>query len=357
MGTNRMRAIDWVSGPPVGHIRLIDQTRLPAELVELEVRTPDQLVDAIARLAVRGAPALGVAGAMGVALAAATLPGSAVEEAVAALRAARPTAVNLASGVDLALAAYRTGGPEAALAAALRLRDDDIAACRAMARRGVDLLDELCPGRDRLTVMTICNTGTLAAVEHGTALGVVERLHAENRLERTLVCETRPLLQGARLTAWELDRMGAPCDLLVDSAAAMTLARGGVDAVLVGADRIAANGDTANKIGTFALSLGAAHAGVPFLVVAPETTVDPGTPTGGAIPIEDRGAAEVCAFAGVRTTPDGATALNPAFDVTPAELITAIVTDRRVVRPPRPPVDPAPTRPAPTQPALDEEEA
>lgn len=345
-----MRTIDWAPGTDAGrgagHVRLIDQTRLPHEFVELEIRTPDELVDAIARLAVRGAPALGVAGALGVALAVATLPADAVDGAVARLRAARPTAVNLATGVDRALAAFRTGGPGAALAAALRMRDDDIAACRSMARRGVDLLDELCPGRDRLTVMTLCNTGALAAVEHGTALGVVGRLHAQRRLERALVCETRPLLQGSRLTAWELGRMGAPCDLIVDSAAAATLARGGVDAVLVGADRIAANGDTANKIGTFALSLGAAHARVPFLVVAPETTVDAATATGDDIEIEDRGPAEVCSVAGVRTSPEGTTARNPAFDVTPADLITAIVTDRRVVRPPDPPGT-----------ALDEEEA
>jgi methylthioribose-1-phosphate isomerase len=197
----------------------------------------------------------------------------------------------------------------------------------------------------------------LAAVEHGTALGVVEQLHVEGRLDRALVCETRPLLQGARLTAWELDRMGAPFDVLVDSAAASTLARGGVDAVVVGADRIAANGDTANKIGTFALSLAAAHAGVPFLVVAPETTVDPGTPTGSHIPIEDRGAVEVCSFHGVRTTPDGATAINPAFDVTPADLITAIVTDRRIVRPPDPPGAVSVGAAVPGIGALDEEEA
>jgi methylthioribose-1-phosphate isomerase len=337
MGATRMRTIDWVPDPQAGHIRLIDQTRLPESLVELQIRTVDELVDAISRLAVRGAPALGVAGAMGVALAVGTLPEAEVTQAVARLRAARPTAVNLASGVDLALAAYHAGGRDAALAAALRLRDDDIAACRSMARRGVDLLAELCRKQGPLTVMTICNTGALAAVEHGTALGVVEQLHADGVLERALVCETRPLLQGARLTAWELDRMGARYDLLVDSAAAATLARGGVDAVLVGADRIAANGDTANKIGTFGLSLGAAHAGVPFLVVAPETTVDPATPTGGHIPIEDRGAAEVRTFHGVRTTPDHTTAINPAFDVTPAELITAIVTERRVVRPPEHP--------------------
>jgi methylthioribose-1-phosphate isomerase len=357
MGANSMRAIDWVSGPDGGHIRLIDQTRLPGTLVELEIRAVEELVDAIHRLAVRGAPALGVAGAMGVALAVGTLPESAALQAIASLRAARPTAVNLAAGVDRTLEAFRAGGPGDALAAALKLRDDDIAACRSMARRGVDLLGELCPDRSRLTVLTICNTGMLAAVEHGTALGVVEQLHLEDRLGRTLVCETRPLLQGARLTAWELQRMGAPCDVLVDSAAASTLARGGVDAVLVGADRIAANGDTANKIGTFALALAAAHAGVPFLVVAPETTVDPRTPTGSHIPIEDRGAAEVCSFHGVRITPDGTTAINPAFDVTPAELITAIVTERRIVRPPDTPGAITRGAAASRDGALDEEEA
>jgi methylthioribose-1-phosphate isomerase len=352
-----MRAIDWVAGPRIGHIRLIDQTRLPGSLVELEIHTVDQLVDAIRRLAVRGAPALGVAGAMGVALAVGTMPESSARQAIERLRVARPTAVNLAAAVDRTLEAFRAGGPGDALATALRMRDDDIAACRSMARRGVELLGELCPGRARLTMMTICNTGMLAAVEHGTALGVVEQLHVEGRLDRALVCETRPLLQGARLTAWELDRMGAPFDVLVDSAAASTLARGGVDAVVVGADRIAANGDTANKIGTFALSLAAAHAGVPFLVVAPETTVDPGTPTGGHIPIEDRGAVEVCSFHGVRTTPDGATAINPAFDVTPADLITAIVTDRRIVRPPDSPGAVPVGAAVPGIGALDEEEA
>jgi methylthioribose-1-phosphate isomerase len=328
-----MRAIDWVpgEGSTPGHIRLIDQTALPATFAELDISQVDQLVDAIGRLAVRGAPALGVAGAMGVALAAQSLPAERARAASAELRAARPTAVNLALGVDTALAAFESGGAPAALAAALRMRDDDIAASFAMAKRGVELLSKLLPDRPRLTVLTLCNTGTLAAVEHGTALGVVERLHLDGRLERALVCETRPLLQGARLTAWELARMGARYDVIVDSAAATTLAGGTVDAVLVGADRIAANGDTANKIGTFALALAARHAYVPFLVVAPETTVDAATPNGDAIQIEDRGSEEVCTFRGVRTTPEDATALNPAFDITPAELITAIVTDQRVM--------------------------
>ncbi|WP_028922397.1 S-methyl-5-thioribose-1-phosphate isomerase [Pseudonocardia acaciae] len=326
-----MRTIDWVPGAGGGHIRLVDQTVLPAELVELDIHRPDQLVDAIRRLAVRGAPALGVAGALGVALAVQDLPAERARAAAAELRAARPTAVNLALGVDTALAAFDSGGAPAALEAALAVRDEDIAASKAMASRGADLLTQLLPDRPRLTVMTLCNTGALAAVEHGTALGVVERLHLDGRLERALVCETRPLLQGARLTAWELARMGARYDVIVDSAAATTLAGGAVDAVLVGADRIAANGDTANKIGTFSLALAARHAYVPFLVVAPETTVDADTPHGDAIEIEDRGSDEVCSFRGVRTTPEGATALNPAFDVTPAELITAIVTDQRVI--------------------------
>ncbi|HEX4251987.1 MAG TPA: S-methyl-5-thioribose-1-phosphate isomerase [Pseudonocardia sp.] len=351
-----MRTIDWVpaDGGP-GHIRLVDQTLLPGTLTELDIRTVDELVDAISRLAVRGAPALGVAGAMGVALAVQTLPAEHVPAAVARLRAARPTAANLAVGVDKAWAQARGGGGSAALAAALAMRDEDIAGCREMARRGAELLGRLVPDRPRLTALTICNTGALAAVEHGTALSVVERLHEEDRLERAVVCETRPLLQGARLTAWELSRMGARYELIVDSAAASILAAGEVHAVLVGADRIAANGDTANKIGTFALALAAVHAGVPFLVVAPETTVDLATPSGFEIEIEDRGADEVRAFRGVPSAPADAPVRNPAFDVTPADLITAIVTDRRVV-------DLAEhrdrsTRPAYLGPSLNEEEA
>jgi methylthioribose-1-phosphate isomerase len=329
-----MRTIDWVSpGSGPGHIRLIDQTRLPTDLCEIDIHELDQLVDAIRRLAVRGAPALGVAGALGVALAVRTLPPELADRAIARLRAARPTAANLALGVDTARTAFERGGAPAALRAALKMRDDDIAGCHAMARRGMDLLTSLLPGRQRLSVLTICNTGALAAVEHGTALGVVERLHLHNRLERAVVCETRPLLQGARLTAWELQRMGAPYDVIVDSAAATTIVRCGIDAVLVGADRIAANGDTANKIGTFSLALASAHASVPFIVVAPETTVDAATATGADIAIEDRGSEEVCMFQGIRTAPAGTTARNPAFDITPAAFITAIVTDRQVITP------------------------
>jgi methylthioribose-1-phosphate isomerase len=322
------RTIDWTDGA----ITLIDQTRLPDEVVILRITELGPLIDAIARLAVRGAPALGVAGALGTALLAATHPGdeAAARAGAARLRAARPTAVNLAWGVDRALARLPDGS-DAVLAEALAIRDEDIAACAAMASRGADLVRELV-ARPRIRVMTICNTGALAAVERGTALGVVGELHARGLLEEALPLETRPLLQGARLTAWELTRMGAPFRLLVDGAAASVLARGLADVVLIGADRITANGDTANKVGSFSLSLAARHAGVPFLVVAPETTIDAATPDGAGIEIEERGADEVTSLRGVRTAPVGTRTVNPAFDVTPASLITAIVTDRRVIR-------------------------
>lgn len=323
-----MRTIDWVDG----EIRLIDQTRLPDDLVVLRITALDLLVDAIARLAVRGAPALGVAGGFGVALLAAANPGdvTAVRAGAARLRAARPTAVNLAWGVDRALARL-SDGPGAVLDEALRIRDEDIAACAAMANRGADLVRELV-SRPRIRAMTICNTGALAAVERGTALGVIGELHARGLLEEALPLETRPLLQGARLTAWELREMGAPFRLLVDSAAASVLARGFADVVLIGADRITCSGDSANKIGSLGLALAARHAGVPFLVVAPESSVDMATPDGAGIDIEERGADEVTSFRGVRSAPAGTLTLNPAFDVTPASLITAIITDRRVIR-------------------------
>jgi methylthioribose-1-phosphate isomerase len=222
-------------------------------------------------------------------------------------------------------------GPGAVLAEALRIRDEDIAACAAMAARGADLVRALV-SRPRIRVMTICNTGALAAVERGTALGVAGELHARGWLEEVLALETRPLLQGARLTTWELAQLGAPYRLLVDSAAASVLARGLADVVLIGADRIVRNGDTANKVGSFGLALAAHHAGVPFVVVAPESSVDPATASGDDVEIEERGPDEVVSFRGVRTAAAGTRTLNPAFDMTPATLITAIVTDRRVVR-------------------------
>lgn len=316
-----VRTIDWVDGA----IELVDQTRLPDECVTVRITTVDELIGAIRRLAVRGAPALGVAGALGVVLAGGD------HDAIARLRAARPTAVNLGWGVDQA-AAWLAQGREAVLATALRIRDEDIAACVAMGERGADLLAPA-ETTGRLRIMTICNTGALAAVERGTALGVVQTLHERGRLAEVLALETRPLLQGARLTCWELGRMGARHRLVTDGAGPYLLAGGGIDAVLIGADRIAANGDTANKIGSYALALGAARAGVPFFVVAPETTIDFATPSGEHIEIEDRGPEEVVTVRGVRVAPEGTGAVNPAFDVTPHDLITAIITDKRVIRP------------------------
>ncbi|WP_246266620.1 S-methyl-5-thioribose-1-phosphate isomerase [Nonomuraea typhae] len=310
----RVRTIDWVDDA----IELVDQTKLPDELVTLRITDVDTLIGAIGRLAVRGAPALGVAGAFGVVLA----RGDAAR--IARLRAARPTAVNLAWAVDQVSALP----PEQALAAALRIRDDDIAACVAMGERGAALLEG-----ERVRVMTVCNTGGLACVERGTALGVVQTLHERGRLEEVLALETRPLLQGARLTTWELARMGAPHRLIIDSAGPYLLGRGGIDAVLIGADRIAANGDVANKIGSYALALGAERAGVPFIVVAPESTIDESAPNGDKITIEDRDPSEVTRVRGVRLAPKGTQALNPAFDVTPHDLITAIVTEKRVIKP------------------------
>jgi len=320
-----VRTIDWVDGA----IRIIDQTALPDREVWLDLSTVEQLVGAIQRLAVRGAPALGVAGALGVALAVRQVPDG-LDAAIRSIRQARPTAVNLARGVDLAAAAL-PDGPDAVLAAALGLRDAEIAASEAMARLGADLVTRLCGPRAR--VLTHCNTGGLATVTGGTALGVVAELHRRGTLGGVIASETRPLLQGARLTAWELGRLGADYRVAVDGAGPYLMARGEVDVVIVGADRICANGDVVNKVGTYAHALGARAAGIPFLVVAPESTVDDDTPSGAEVPIEDRDPAEVLGFRDARVAPAGAAAVNPAFDVTPHDLVTAIVTQTRVINP------------------------
>ena len=321
-----MRTIDWVGGA----VEVIDQTALPDELRMVRLSTVDDLVDAVRRLAVRGAPALGVAGALGVALAARLHAGddAGLAAAVEAVANARPTAVNLRRGAARA-AARLPEGPDAVLAEALLVRDEEIASSTEQGRRGADLLTELCGPAPRL--LTHCNTGALAAVVGGTALAAVVELSRRGALAGVVASETRPLLQGARLTAWELAQSGVPCRVAVDGAGPFLMARDEVDAVVVGADRICANGDVVNKVGTFAHALGAAHAGIPFVVVAPESTVDESTPDGAAVPIEDRGATEVLTFRGRRTAPEGADAVNPAFDVTPAALVTAIVTDRRVL--------------------------
>lgn len=323
VGTVLPPTIAWADG----RIALVDQTALPRVRV-VEVATVDALVDAIRGLVVRGAPALGVAGALGVALAARTLDGPDLAAAADRLVAARPTAVNLAVGVRRALA-VAAGGADAVLAEALAVLDEDVAACRAIGRRGADLLAELCGPRP-LRLHTHCNAGALACAAYGTALGVVRALHESGRVDYVVADETRPLLQGARITAVELAAMGVAHRVVVDGAGASVIARGLVDAVVVGADRIAANLDVANKIGTYPLALAAARAGIPFVVAAPESTLDPATPDGTHIEIEERAADEVL---GADVTPPGTQAWNPAFDVTPADLVTAIVTEARTLRP------------------------
>lgn len=322
-----MRSIDWRDG----HIVAIDQTRLPGGLVEIVIDSVEELVIAIHRLAVRGAPALGVAGALGVALAARADPAR-LHHDLAALRAARPTAVNLAWGVDRA-AAKLDEGPDAVLAEALEVLTEGVECNRALGRRGAEWLAGQLSGP--VALQTHCNAGGLACVEWGTALGVVRSLHDSGRLRHVYVDETRPLLQGARLTAWELAHLGVPYTLVVDAAGPTVLARGLADAVVVGADRIVANGDVVNKIGTYPLALAAARAGVPFLVAAPESTIDPSIPSGDQVEIEVRDGAELLTFGGARTAPSGSQALNLAFDVTPAELVSAIVTEDRLIRPAR----------------------
>lgn len=320
-----MRTIDWRDY----HIYAIDQTKLPADVVVMEIFTVVDLVDAIKRLAIRGAPALGVAGALGAAMAMRDVPPYR-ERDLAALRTARPTAVNLAWGMDQALA-HAADGEDAVLTAALAVLDEDTERNRALGQRGASWLAERIDGRLRLH--THCNAGALACVEWGTALGVVRALHERERLAHVYVDETRPLLQGSRLTTWELAGLGVEHTLIADSAGATVLARGLVDAVVVGADRIVANGDVVNKIGTYPLALAAQRAGVPFVVAAPESTVDVSISSGDKVEIEVRDGVELLTFNGRAVAPDGTATLNLAFDVTPADLVTAIVTEDRVVRP------------------------
>ena len=289
---------------------LLDQRRLPTEEVEVECRTAAEVADAIRTMVVRGAPAIGVAAAYGIALAAAR--GEDLDAADRVLRASRPTAVNLAWALD---EMRDDPSPEHAR----RIHLDEVERCRRMAARTAELL---APGTRALTH---CNAGGLATGGYGSAVGALIAAWERGVLERVWVDETRPLLQGARLTAWELETAAIPHAVIADSAAASLMAAGDVDCVITGADRIAANGDTANKIGTYSLAVLAQHHGLPLYVVAPSTTVDLRTPDGAAIPIEERDPGEITTrFA----------AHNPAFDVTPAELVTAIVTEAGVHRAP-----------------------
>jgi methylthioribose-1-phosphate isomerase len=316
-------SITWADGA----LLAIDQRLLPHELRWLRITTVDELIDAIKTLAIRGAPALGVAGAFGVALAAYTHIGDTDTTTSEAARIAwaRPTAVNLAWGVRRALATL-PAGPDAVLAEAQQMLAEDAQVNRMLATHAADLVLRLCPDRP-LRVLTHCNTGRLATTAVGTALGALRVLHARGKVAEVLVDETRPLLQGARLTAWELAEAGIAHRLTIDSAAAWAMATGQVDCVMVGADRIAADGSVANKIGTYGLAVAAHRHGIPFIVVAPESTRDLATATGAEIVVEQRAAAEITHVGGVATAPDGTAVFNPAFDVTPPQLITAVVTE------------------------------
>ncbi len=331
-----------------GALRLIDQRRLPRELAFLDCRTVAAVADAIRELAVRGAPAIGAAAAYGVAIGALAGGLAAAEAAGLELRATRPTAVNLAWAIDRTLAAARSAAPEpgaavepgaagavgaAALGCAHDIAAADVASNQAMGSHGVALI----PHGAR--ILTHCNAGHLATVGYGTAIGVIRAAWEAGREPTVWVDETRPVLQGARLTAWELQRLGIPATLVADVMAGSLMASGHVDLVIVGADRIAANGDVANKIGTYSVAVLAQHHGIPFYVAAPSSTIDAATATGADIVIEERDPAEVTRFGGTVIAPLGMPALNRAFDVTPAALVTAIVTEHGVHRPPyHPPI-------------------
>jgi len=316
-------------------LAILDQTRLPGAEVWLALEGAADTAQAIRRLAVRGAPLIGVAAAYGLAMEVARQPGlGTLEAGWELLRAARPTAVNLAYAVDRVRAAALAAGvggvvfmAGAAREEAERIHAEEDAASAAIAAHGADLL----AGARRIA--THCNTGALAAGGRGTALAVILELEQRGAVH-VLAGETRPLLQGARLTVWELARAGVSHALVVDGAMAGLIRRGEVDAAIVGADRVAANGDTANKVGTYPLALAAAAAGIPFVVAAPTSTIDARLADGESIEIEERDADEVRAFAGAGTTLPGTGVRNPAFDVTPAALVTALVTERGVARPP-----------------------
>ena len=322
---DRIRAVQWQGD----HLRLLDQRLLPQEERWIDCSTAAQVTQAIKDLAVRGAPAIGIAAAWGVVLAA--KQGEALDTALATLRAARPTAVNLMWALDRMKARIAAGADAAALEReAQAIQDEDLAANRHMGELGAALI------APHSGVLTHCNTGSLATAGFGTALGVIRAGVANGRIEQVFAGETRPWQQGARLTMWELVRDGIPAKLIADSAASHLMRSGAVQWVIVGADRIAANGDTANKIGTYQLAIAARHHGVKFMVVAPSSTVDMATASGDDIEIELRDAAELLAVAGRRTVVDGADAWNPVFDVTPADLIDAIVTERGVIERPTP---------------------
>lgn len=336
MSTTPVQPILWCDG----HLRLLDQTLLPVEERWLELRDEHAVAEAISTMRVRGAPAIGVAAAYGVVLAAKRSVASDLTALLADVDAAadelgrtRPTAVNLFWALErMRGAARRARGSDECrallLAEALAIDTENRQATEAMGLYGAELVPH------GATVLTHCNAGALACGGIGTALGVVRAAHAAGKVLRVFADETRPLLQGARLTAWELERDGIPTTLIADSMAGSFMQRGQISCVIVGADRIAANGDVANKIGTYQVAVLARENGVPFYVAAPLSTIDLATPSGDSIPIEERAAAELRGFGGVQTAPAGIAVANPAFDVTPARYVTAIITEKGIARAP-----------------------
>ena len=318
-----IRAVQWQGD----YLRLLDQRKLPADECWVECRNAAQVTQAIRDLAVRGAPAIGIAAAWGIAMAA--QQGESITAVLSMLRGARPTAVNLMWALDrMKRSADRGVGAEGLLREAQAIQDEDLAANRHMGELGASLINA------GSGVLTHCNTGSLATAGYGTALGVIRAGVAAGKINRVYAGETRPWLQGARLTMWELVRDGIDAQLIADSAAAHLMKSGAVQWVIVGADRIAANGDTANKIGTYQLAITAKYHGVKFMVVAPSSSIDMTTGTGEEIEIELRDPAELLSIAGQRSVVAGARAWNPVFDVTPAELIDVIVTERGLVEKP-----------------------
>lgn len=338
----RVLAVEW-SGGLDGCVRIIDQTRLPNEVRFLDCNDPETVFEAIRRLRVRGAPAIGIAAGMAAVLgirdSSARSGGELVEELRSVadrLADARPTAVNLSWALERMVHAARENIAlpveqlkQRLLDEARAIREEDAGMCRAIGEHGAALLS------DGDGVLTHCNAGALATAEYGTALAVILVAHEAGKRIRVFADETRPLLQGARLTAWELQQAGVDVTVICDNAAASLMRNGSIQCVVVGADRIAANGDTANKIGTYSLAVLARAHRIPFYVAAPSSTFDPDAPDGDAIPIEQRDPREITEGFGRRTVPEGVAVLNPAFDVTPADLITAIITEKGIIRNPR----------------------
>ncbi len=329
-------SIEWLGD----RVRIIDQTRLPQEEVYLELGDYQSIASAITELKIRGAPAIGIVGAYAIALGALKIESAAGDEfsgkfrvIISTIASTRPTARNLFRTIDRMRQVAEAGGEVKQIKTALvdeavKIHAEETEATRKLSQFGAELI------KDGFTILTHCNTGPLATAGYGTALGVIIQAKEQGKRIKVLVTETRPLLQGARLTTWELKKVGIPFTLITDSMAGYFMSRGEVDCVIVGADRIAANGDTANKIGTYTLAVLAKENNIPFYVAAPTTTIDPSLPSGDEIPIEQRSAEEVTHIQGVSIAPEDIDAANPAFDVTPHRYITAIITEKGIIRKP-----------------------